>query len=46
MFYYLNGTVSEIGQNSIVLEVGGIGFQVNTSLQTISDVKNGSQAKL
>lgn len=46
MFYYLNGTVSEIGQNSIVLEVGGIGFQVNTSLQTISDVKTGSQAKL
>ena len=46
MLYYLIGTVSEIGQNSIILEVGGIGFQVNTSLQTISDVKIGSQVKL
>ena len=46
MLYYLIGTVSEIGQNSIILEVGGIGFQVNTSLQTISDVKAGSQVKL
>ena len=46
MLYYLIGTVSEIGQSSIILEVGGIGFQVNTSLQTISDVKTGSQVKL
>ena len=46
MLYYLIGTVSEIGQNSIILEVGGIGFQVNTSLQAISDVKTGSQVKL
>lgn len=46
MLYYLIGTVSEIGQNSIILEVGGIGFQVNTSLQTISDVKTGSLVKL
>ena len=46
MLYYLIGTVSEIVQNSIILEVGGIGFQVNTSLQTISDVKTGSQVKL
>ena len=46
MLYYLIGTVSKIGQSSIILEVGGIGFQVNTSLQTISDVKTGSQVKL
>ena len=46
MLYYLIGIVSEIGQSSIILEVGGIGFQVNTSLQTISDVKTGSQVKL
>ena len=46
MLYYLIGTVSEIGQSSIILEVGGIGFQVNTSLQTISNVKTGSQVKL
>lgn len=46
MFYYLNGTVSEIGQSSIILDVGGVGFEVNTSLQTISDLKSGNQAKL
>ena len=46
MFYYLNGTVSEIGQSSIILDVGGVGFEVNTSLQTISDLKIGNQAKL
>lgn len=46
MFYYLNGTVSEIGQSSVILDVGGVGFEINTSLQTISDLKIGSQAKL
>ena len=46
MFYYLNGTVSEISQSSIILDVGGVGFEVNTSLQTISDLKIGNQAKL
>ena len=46
MFYYLNGTVSEIGQSSVILDVGGVGFEINTSLQTISDLKIGNQAKL
>ena len=46
MFYYLKGTVSEIGQSSIILDVGGVGYEVNTSLQTISDLKSGNQAKL
>ena len=46
MLYYLIGTVSEIGQNCIILDVGGIGFDVSTSLQTISDLKTGAQVKL
>ena len=46
MFHHLTGTVSEIGQNSIILDVGGIGFEIISSLQTISAVKNGSQVKL
>ncbi len=46
MFYSLTGTVSEIGQNSIVLDVGGIGFLLNTSLQTISELETGSQVRL
>jgi len=46
MFYYLSGTVSEIGQNSVVLDVGGIGFEIITSLKTLSALKNGGQARL
>ena len=46
MLNYLIGTVSEISQNCIILDIGGIGFEINTSLQTISDVKAGSQVKL
>ena len=46
MFYYLKGTVAEIGQNSIILDVNGIGFYMNTSLKTISAVRSGEQAKL
>ncbi len=46
MFYYLNGTVEESGQNSLVLDVGGIGFLLNTSLKTLSSVSRGQKAKL
>ncbi|MBQ9662881.1 MAG: Holliday junction branch migration protein RuvA [Oscillospiraceae bacterium] len=46
MFHYLKGSVAEIGQNSLVLDVGGIGFFVSTSLKTISNVTQGQQAKL
>ena len=45
MFHYLKGSVAEIGQNSLVLDVGGIGFFVSTSLKTISNVTQGQQAK-
>lgn len=46
MFYSLTGRVAEIGQNSVVLDVGGIGFLLNTSLQTISLLKIGNQVRL
>lgn len=46
MFYYLKGTVSEIGQNSIVLEVNGLGFYINTSLKTVSSISQGEMAKI
>jgi Holliday junction DNA helicase RuvA len=45
MFYYLKGAVVEIGQNSIVLDVGGVGYYLNTSLKTISEVSIGQQCK-
>ena len=46
MFYYLTGIPAELGQNALVLDVGGVGFQINTSLQTLAEVKTGSQTKL
>ena len=46
MFYYLKGTVSEIGQNRLIVDVNGIGFLINTSLKTISSVAQGQQTKL
>ena len=46
MFYYLKGTISEIGQNSLIVDVNGIGFLINTSLKTISSVAQGQQTKL
>ena len=45
MFYYLKGSVVEIGQNSIILDVGGVGYYLNTSLKTISEVSIGQQCK-
>ena len=46
MFYYLTGKVSEMLQNSLVLDVNGIGYLLNTSLKTISSLSLGQQAKL
>ena len=46
MFYHLTGTVAEINQNSVVLDVNGIGFLVHTSLKTLSDIHYGQPAKL
>ena len=46
MFYYLNGTVAEIGQSSLVLDVNGIGFFINTSLKTLSSVKTSASTRL
>ena len=46
MFYYLTGIISETGQNSVVLDVGGIGFLISTSLNTVSALKRGQEAKL
>lgn len=46
MFYYLTGIVTETGANSVVLDVGGIGFFLNSSLKTISALKRGQEARL
>ncbi len=46
MFYHLNGTVAELGQNLVVLECGGIGFALNATLNTAARLKTGEKAKL
>lgn len=46
MFYHLEGVVSEIDVNLIVLDCAGIGFAVNASMNTISSVHSGEIAKL
>ena len=46
MFYHLEGGVSDIDVNLIVLDCAGIGFAVNASMNTISSVRTGEIAKL
>ncbi|MCR5136061.1 MAG: Holliday junction branch migration protein RuvA [Oscillospiraceae bacterium] len=46
MFYYLSGSVSEILQNSLVLDVNGVGYLLYSSLKTLGTLSKGQQAKL
>ncbi len=46
MFYHIEGTVSEIGQNLAVIDCGGIGFALNTTVNTLSYLRTGEKAKL
>jgi Holliday junction DNA helicase RuvA len=46
MFYYIEGTVTVIEQGFVVLDVGGVGYLCNTSLNTISHLEMGKKAKL
>ncbi len=46
MFYSLSGIVKEIGQNSLVLDVQGIGFFLNSTLYTLSSVQRGETVTL
>ena len=39
MFYHINGVVTDIEPNLVVLECGGVGYALNASLNTISSVK-------
>ncbi|MBR1456304.1 MAG: Holliday junction branch migration protein RuvA [Oscillospiraceae bacterium] len=46
MFYHLEGTIAELSPNLVVLDCGGIGFALNSTLNTISNLKIGEKAKL
>ena len=46
MFNYINGLVAELNPNLAVIDCGGVGFEINTSTYTLSQLKSGEKAKL
>ncbi len=46
MFSYLIGTVAELEPNLVVMDVGGVGFSCNASLNTVAKMKVGVSAKI
>ncbi|MCR4607362.1 MAG: Holliday junction branch migration protein RuvA [Oscillospiraceae bacterium] len=46
MFYNLEGIISEIDMNQVVIECSGVGFLVFVSANTLSFLKQGSKQKL
>lgn len=46
MFYYVNGTVSELQPNLAVIDCGGVGYACATTSNTLSGLKKGERAKL
>ena len=46
MYYYVNGTVAEIGPNLAVIDCGGVGYACATTNYTLAQLKRGEQAKL
>ena len=46
MLYHVEGIVSDIDANLVVIDCHGIGFALNASLNTISAVRSGEKAKL
>lgn len=46
MFYHIEGIVSEIEQNLAVIDCGGVGYALNATVNTLSNIKTGTKAKL
>lgn len=46
MFYHIEGTVAELGQNLVVMDCSGIGFALNATMNTVSRLRAGDKAKL
>ena len=40
MFYYLNGPITERGLNYIVLDIGGIGYELTVSVSCLEHLSN------
>ncbi len=46
MFYYINGTVTELQSMLAVVDCGGVGYALNTTVNTLASLKIGEKAKL
>ena len=46
MFYYLEGTVTEMGQNLSVIDIGGAGYACKVTANTLSRLETGKKARL
>ena len=46
MYEYITGTLTEIAPAYAVVEAGGIGYFINISLQTYSEIEHNEQVKL
>ncbi|MGM9614471.1 MAG: Holliday junction branch migration protein RuvA [Oscillospiraceae bacterium] len=46
MFYHIKGTITDMEPGMAVIECGGVGFAVNTSANTLSQLRPGTEAKL
>lgn len=46
MFYHIEGTVTELEPNLVVLECGGVGYALNATLNTVSYIHMGDKVKL
>lgn len=46
MFNYISGTVAEIENNTVVLDVGGVGYALSVSLNTLAQLTAGERTKL
>ena len=46
MFYHIEGLVAELEPNLAVIDCGGVGFAVNTTANTVGNLKKGAKHKL
>jgi Holliday junction DNA helicase RuvA len=46
MFYHIEGTVSELEPNLVVLDCSGLGFSMNATMNTVSNIHMGDKVKL
>jgi len=46
MFYYISGIAAVLLPNAVVIDCNGVGFQINTSAYSLSQIRVGEKAKL